>query len=406
MRASSRASGLGVALVLVACVAGPGCGRPPAPVPSVPASSAAPVAQPVSVADATTLVQQFYSLMAGGKAASAAALWTADWQRAHPQAAWAASPPVPPGAVAQIGQVQARPDGTVYVPVTAIVQGPAGRRWADAGYVVGRDAAGRVALLAGGVQAPLAPLDLQSITNPLPGGGSGGEAICGAYGVQWSVQPDRTSGDGMVSTLTITGPDGKAVPPPPIPPFSFGTWPTACGDLLGDGGTELVLTTATSTEGAYRQASVYVVAPNGTRLIGQMASEGEPTYPRPESPDGLYPYVMATSREVDDVGAGPILATSFWAYGGLAYERATDHFPAVLRADRDARLARLKAGEKCSASPPVCEAPDLLLAYYDDRLLGEGESGLKALQALLPKAADRTWLQQQADVVAFRMSLP
>ncbi len=394
--------------VLTLSLAGTACGgATPATSPSSSPSSsstAAAATPPISAADAGAVVQHFVSLAGSGQAAAAAALWSSAWQTAHPVAGWAASPPVPAGASATLGQPQVRSDGTVYVPVTVSVQGPAGRRWAQAGYVVGYDG-NRVVLLAGSMQAPLTPEDLQPDTEPLGHGVSGGEAVCGDFQVQWTVRP-AADGDGMTSTLAITGPDGKAVPAPALPPFSFGTTPTACGDLLGDGGTELVLTTATTTAGAYRQASVYQLSASGARLLGQMASAGDPRAPRPESPDGLYPLVMATTRSIDDVGAGPILATTYWAYGGLAYEKATDKFPGVLQADLDARLARLKAGEGCKTAPPVCEAPDLLLAYYDERLLGQSAKGLAALDALLPTAADRAWLQQQADIVAYRMSIP
>lgn len=349
---------------------------------------------------AYALVEQYLGLAASNQLQAAYRLWASSWQEGHPYAAWAADHPIPPGAQYQVGAPTHQVGyGTWGVPFRIGVSTPAGVRWADGIITVG-GTAGRPALEAGGLAAPAPPVNLQALTTTAADGTESGQADCGGYQVVWSARPGAAPGDGWASHISVTAPDGRPVPMPALAPFSFGSLPTSCGDLFGDGGEELVVTTATTTAGFYRQAAVYRF--NGSAAptpLGGMSSVGSPTEPRPASPDGLYPYLIVTSAEIDVVGATPILAPVYWAFDGTLFRNATADLPEILTADFNARLAALTAGPTCGALP-TCAAPTLLRAYYDEAVLGKAAGALARLQALLP-SGDRAWLAQQAQVVNY-----
>jgi len=394
-----RGRGL-ITLLCAVLTALSGCGRA-----RVPVASAPPAPPPaLTVVQAQTVVQVYFEDIGAGSLDAAYALWPPAWQAAHPIADWRAGPPLPPGAVPEFTSAQSRPAGSVYVGVRAVVTDRAGRRWAEGGFTVG--VVGRRAmLLAGGIRPPLPPEDLQGLAVAAGSGGQVGGADCGADHLTWSVQPDRLAGDGRVSHIAITGPDGHGVPLPALPGFSFGTFPTFCGDLLGDGHTELVLTTATTSAGAYRQASVYALGAAGVRLLGQIPSVGDAAYPRPVAEDGLVPYAIVGLRQIGAIGQAPILAPEIWAPVGDIYVRDTAAFPAALHEDIANLTAASAQWGKCAAGWRACAAPDLLRAYYDYCELGEADAGLKALLALVPHG-EAAWLRAQEAGVRQVLALP
>lgn len=374
--------------------------------PTAAGTSSAQAAPAITAVQAYDAVRSYLELASQGDLADAYDLWAPAWRAQHPYPAWAAAAPVPAGASYEVGASVAAGGGEWSVPFRIGIGTAAGVRWADGTYTVaGADGGAR--LEAGGPAPPAPTLDLQALGVPAGGaGGVSGDADCAGYSVAWSATPGPGPAAGWTSHLSITAPDGKPVPAPALAPFSFGSTPTACGDFFGDGGEEIVITSATTTSGAYRQAFVYRLA--GTSppvLLGQISSVGDPADPRPVSPDGLYPYLMVASAEIDTVAGAPILAPVYWAYDGVLYRNATSELPGILRADLQANLAALAGGAAACHPLPSCAAPDLLGAYYDQEELGEKGSGLPALQALLP-AGDRSWLAGQAAIVDYVVRSP
>ncbi len=366
-----------------------------------PASAAAAA---VTVAQAEQVVRSYFTDMAAGRDSAAAHLWSTTWQRAHPISGWASSPPLPPGVQPEFGGATANGGGTVTLAVRGVAGSPLGPRWATGTFTVGM-AAGSPRLLGGGLQPPSVPLNLQSLAVRGAAGDQTGDAPCGGYTVRWSLRADATAGRGAVSAVAVTAPDGHRLPLPALPGFSFGTVPTFCGDLLGNGGMDLVLTTATTSAHYYRQAVVYALSPTAVRLIGQVPSAQDARYPRPVAEDGLVPYAMVGMHQIDDVGYGPILAPVIWAFSGGIYQRETPAFPDVLRRDIVRRLADPGAWRRCARGFVACASPDLLVAYYDYAKLGEASAGLAHLETLVP-SGERAWLVGQAQVVAMNIALP
>jgi len=358
----------------------------------------------MTAAEAESLVQAYFTAMAAGKDANAAQLWSATWQRANPISGWAAHPPLPPGVQPEFQGTTEGNGGTVTVAVRAVASGPFGSRWATGTFTAGI-VDGSPRLIGGGVHPPVTPQNLQTIATTNPAGDQTGDAQCGPYTVKWSMRADATAGGGAISSVTVTAADGHVVPMPAMPGFSFGTVPTFCGDFLGNGGMDLVLTTATTSAHYYRQAAVYALAENGVQLIGQVPSVEDARYPRPVAEDGLMPYAMVGMREIDDVGYGPILAPVIWAVSGGIYQRETPAFTHVLREDIAQRLADPEAWTHCAQTFAACAGPDLLVAYYDYTNLGDPAAGLSQLDALIP-AGERPWLAGQAHVVDMNLALP
>lgn len=393
--ARSRVAALALGLAVIA-----GCGRLPAP-----QAAGTPAGPSLSAAAAEALVTAFFSDVAKGEDAAAAALWTVAWQQAHPVSGWVANPPLPPGVSPQFQGTQTAGAGERIVSLRAVAtNGALGQRWALGSYTVGL-VSGQPRLLAGGLRPPTVPQDLQGVAVPGAGGAQTGSAACGGYTVSWSMKPHVGPGGGALSTIRVTDSAGKPVALPALPAFSFGTVPTWCGDLLADGGTDLMLTTTTANAHYYRQAVVYALHGDSVSLIGQVSSEQDSAYPRPVAEDGLVPYSLVATLEIDAMGSEPIVAPMIWAPIDGFYQLDTAAYTAVLQQDIVQRLADPAAWTACHQGFTICAAPDLLRAYYDYSLLGQSGPGLTHLESLIP-AGERAWLRQQAQIVSLHIALP
>ncbi len=401
-----RMYGMALAGLMLAGCAASGSARSAA---SLSATSAA--VAPPSAAAAARLIQGYFAAAAAGRWSDAYALWSRTWRRTHPEAAWKASDPLPAGARATVSTAGIHPQaGGLYVPVAVRVRGARSTRTGQAGFiVVARGTSARLA--AGGMLPPPAMTYLQATlagTGPQRGQGN-----CGSYRVRWSVvrgrhAPSAGTFAGDRTTLTITGKGGRRLSPLPLPPFSFGTYPTYCGDLLGHG-TAMVLVSYYNGPGPLRQGEAFVfqLGRRHGHLVGQLPIRGDDLrYPRPQAVGDLYPRVLVTQRTAAYLGGRPVLVPSVWAYAqqgavGL-YGAAAAAYPGPLRADLARRDAELRRALPCHTQLASCAGPALLGAYYDYQVLGEGAKGLKRLQALLP-ASDRSWLRGQAAVIDVRL---
>lgn len=116
-----------------------------------------------------------------------------------------------------------------------------------------------------------------------------GDALCGAYRLHWgtgAVGQVANGGfhfDQRPAQVQVAGPDGVPLSGIAVPGLTLGSFPVACGDLLGDGGQALVLRTDLP-QGGGSQVAVYQLERSGARLIGQMSTVGAPTYPRVVQP--------------------------------------------------------------------------------------------------------------------------
>ena len=346
---------------------------------------------------AVAVVQRFFTLMRSGQLPAARALWTATWRAAHPANGWASEPDLPPGATFAPTEVSSYGGGQTYVAGRVMAPGPYGTEWGPAGYVV-RDVGGILLIDNGGLQGPAPLTDLQSLAVHGPWGQQSGSAACGPYRVQWTAVVGGAT-PGQRTTLRITDAQGAALPPLPLMPLTFGTTPTWCGDMLGDGGTDLVVTAAfTGSAAGERQASIFRLEPGGARLLGQVTSWGDNAYPRPAAVDRMYPYEMLSSMQIGTVGTRPLLLHPIWAYVGLDYQPETQAFPDYLRRDLDAQLQVIRSAPPCASGTVPCLASTYVRAFYDGWELKGAATVLAELDALLPPS-QRAWMAQQATAV-------
>lgn len=361
------------------------------------------VTQLVTPAEAEATVQAYFQDMDAGKYTAAASLWSAAWRASHPVAGWTSNPPLPPGVQPQFAGYIAKAD-SVTLAVRAVASGPLGVRWGTGQFTVA--AVHGAPILTGGAIGPSAtPEDLQALARNDSAGNQTGDATCGTYQVRWSMRPGAAGGGGALSAVSVTAADGTALNLPAMAGFSFGTVPTFCGDFLGNGGEELMLTMATTSAHYYRQSFVYALGRTRAHLIGQVPSVEDARYPRPVAEDGLMPYAIVGMRQIDDVGSGPILAPVIWAVAGGVYQRETAAFPDVLREDLASRLAGAAGWSHCVQPFAACAGRSLLLAYYDFENLGEASKGLSQLQGLVPPT-ERAWVAQQAGIVEMNVARP
>ena len=351
------------------------------------------------------LVNHFVQLLAAGHASAAWGLWSPAWQAAHPEAAWAGAPPLPGGARLSDVTTVPYPNGETYVRGTITAPGPYGPQWSPAGFLVGTSG-GRLQLLDGGLAGPTPLTDLQSQAVHLSKTKQQGQASCGPYTVTWTALRARTPG--QWTQLTVTAPGGKALPALPLAPLAFSTYPTWCGDMLGDGSTELIITSAfTGAPSGEQQASIFELEPAGYRLLGQVTAWGDPAYPRPVAVNDMYPYQVLSSMVLDTVGSsGPVIAHPVWADTGLDFQPETQAFPAFLTGELRTALAGIAKAPTCRASgPPPCAAANYVLGYYDAWDLGEAPAILSQLDTTLPPA-DRSWMAAQAAMVREAVGTP
>ena len=377
-----------------------GCGRagsvPVAPVPRPPL---------VTVADAQTVVRVYFADLRRGHPHAAYALWSAAWRSTHPYGPWRAGPPLPAGAQVRFRATKGGHGANgAHVAVQAVVTQGGLTRWAAGTFTVGV-VAGRAVLTGGGLQAAPAVQNLQALATRDGHNAQSGAATCGAFRVRWSVRFGVTAGGGARSHVRVATAAGAPVSLPALPAFSFGTLPTYCGDLLGTGGMDLVLTTATTTAGDYHQAAVLSLGASGARLIGQVPSVGTPSLPRPEAVGGLVPLAIEATRLVDVVGGASVLAPEFWGASGGSYALDSAAFPAALAADAARRLSRARASTHCTRGWKACVGARLLRAYADDVSAGTGPARLPGLLALAPPQ-DAAWLRGQAGFVAVAVRRP
>ncbi len=351
------------------------------------------------------LVNRYVQLLAAGHPSAAWALWSSAWQAAHPEAAWAAVPALPAGSRLSDVSTVPYPNGQTYVSARITAPGPYGQEWGPAGFVVGTSNRG-LRLLAGGLSGPTPLTDLQAQAIHLSKIKQQGQAACGPYTVQWTGERGPTPG--QWTQLTVTGPGGKALPPLPLPPLTFSTYPTWCGDMLGNGSTELIVTAAfTGAPTGEQQASIFELQPDGFQLLGQVTAWGDASYPKPEAVNGMYPYEVLSAMTLDTIGPGrPVIAHPVWADTGLDFQPETQAFPGYLAQQLSGELATIAHAPACkSAGPPPCTGVDAVLAYYFAWDLRQGPPVLAQLDALLPPA-DRTWMADQASMVREAIGTP
>lgn len=395
-----RAGGGWLAALGVGAWLAAGCGRAA----SVPVAPVAP-APVVTVADARTVVRVYFADLRRGHPHAAYALWSAAWRSSHPYGPWRAGPPLPPGAHVRFrATTGGHAAGGAQVAVRAVVAQGGLTRWAVGTFTVGA-VAGRAVLTGGGLQAPAAVRDLQALATRDGQRAQSGVATCGRFRVRWSVRFGVTAGGGARSHIRVATAAGAPVSLPAVPAFSFGTLPTYCGDLLGNGGMDLVLTTATTTAGDYHQAAILSLGAAGARLVGQVPSVGSPSLPRPEAVGGLLPMAIEATRLVDVVGGASVLAPEFWGPSGGSYRLDTAAFPAALAADAARQVGVARASAHCTQGWQACVGARLLRAYADDVSAGTGPAGLAGLLALAPPH-DAAWLRGQAEVVAAAVRRP
>lgn len=354
---------------------------------------------------AVGLVNRYVQLLAAGHASAGWALWAPAWQATHPEAAWAAVPPLPAGAQLSDVSIARYPNGETYVSGRVTAPGPYGPEWSPAGFVVG-SAGGSLRLMAGGLSGPTPLTNLQAQAVHLSPTKQQGHAACGPYTVQWTAERGPTPG--QWTQLSITGPAGKVLPPLPLPPLTFSTYPTWCGDMLGNGSTELILTAAfTGAATGEQQASVFELQPDGFQLLGQVTAWANPAYPKPEAVNGMYPYEVMSSMVLDVIGSHQeVITHPVWADTGLDFQPETQAFPQYLQQQLTAQLAAIAHAPACTSSgPPPCAGSDYVLAYYFAWDLRQGPSVLAKLDALLPPA-ERSWMAAQASMVREAIGAP
>lgn len=377
-------------------------GQTTAPTASAPPQTTAaslPTTGPIAV------VNRYVHLVSEGHLAAAWALWSPAWQATHPEPTWAAAPPLPGGSTLSQATAVPYPHGETYVRARVTAPGPYGLQWSPAGFIVAPEG-GALRIAAGGLSGPPPLTDLQALATHPTKTAQAGQATCGPYTVTWTAE--RGPKPGQWTHLTVTGPTGRALPPLPLAPLAFSTYPTWCGDMFGNGGTELMVTSAfTGAPSGEQQASIFALRPDGYQLLGQVTAWGDPGYPRPEAVNGMYPYEVLSAMVLDPSGAGaPVMVHPVWADTGLDFQPETQAFPGFLARKLRAALeaATAAAGCKPSGSRP-CGAADDVRAYYFAWDLGEAPTVLAALQAQLP-FPDRAWLAQQAALVREAVGSP
>lgn len=373
------------------------------------AGSSVATGAPVATTGPIGLVDRFVTLLGAGHSTQAWQLWSPAWQATHPESAWAANPPVPFAATFSAPTVTAYPDGHTLVQGKVTVPGPYGTQWSPAGFVVGT-VGGSLRILAGGMTGPTPLVNMQSQVVRVSSVEQQGNVVCGPYTVRWTASSGYTPA--QRTQVSITGPGGKALPPIPLAPLTFGTYPTWCGDMTGNGSTDLMITAvdngAPGSLYLEQQASIYELKPTGYSLLGQVTAWADPSYPKPVAVNGMYPYEVLGSMVVDHIGPKntPVLIHPVWANTGIDFEAESQAFPAYLRQELAADLAAITGAPTCtlSGSPP-CQADNFVLAYYAAWDLREGPAVLAQLDALLPPA-DRGWMAAQASWVRSQIGTP
>ncbi len=149
---------------------------------------------------------------------------------------------------------------------------------------------------------------------------AGGQLRCGSDVVRWrvgSVQAQKNDGFTFAarpSSLKVDGPSGQPLTGIDLPGLSQGTYPVACGDLGGDGGTALVLRTLLSAHHGSSDLAVYRLGATQASLIGQMVSAPAGGYPRLTQPQPYAPYTITVATQ-----SGGKVVPQVWTFSGGRY---------------------------------------------------------------------------------------
>jgi LPXTG-site transpeptidase (sortase) family protein len=214
---------------------------------------------------AENVVLRFEGDLAAGRWTEAAALLSPAL-RAQLGAADLAAQGAPVRAAVQ----EAWTRGSGGVEVLARLQLPEAGARATVGFVV---SGGAIRSIRPVGSAPL--VRVPPVTLAAPADAASGQILCGPDRVAWSVGPVGTAADDgfrfqqRASALQLSDAAGRALPGVEVPGLAMGTVPVACGDLLGDGGDELVVRTALGEPGV-AQVAVYRLDAAGAELIGEM----------------------------------------------------------------------------------------------------------------------------------------
>lgn len=360
----------------------------------------------VSTQAAEATVARFYADLAARDWTGAQALWSSAWKGNHSVSSLQAAPP--PFQEVRVQDAWDLGNGTAAVRVSAMA--PNATAPVVTAYTVGASPSGPVLLSS----APVTLGPPQTIAQSAPSTflvGNAGTATCGPYKVQWKVDPytfqknDSFTLKVRNGSIAITGPDGNPVTGVSEPALTEGTYPVACGDLLGDGGEALVTRTVISHTWEQSQINIYSLGNNQATLVGSFDSDGGDSYPRwtsynPTRPDGI---VVGLTINEDDAGDGYIFGPQLWVFQGGTFQPAKAQATSLLQKDLATELTRAKGQAGCPATvslPAVsCPFASTLVAYYDALELGQANSELPVLLQLLP-AAQRTMFQKDIGEVA------
>ncbi len=366
----------------------------------------------VTVSSAKNLVTKYYGRIAAGEWAQAYAMWSTSWRSSHTQASLEQS--APPTQGFQIDDAWAPVGGPVTVVVSSKSTGSPVPLVTS--YTVGTSTSGAVlqsstAVTLGAPQtiAMDAPTTFQS--------GASGSTQCGLYKVQWAVSPysfQSNNGDTFkvrTSTIQVDGPGGTVLSGINSPALTLGTYPLACGDILGNGAMDLLTRTELCStrlcalgepEDTTDQISIYELGTTQASLVGQFYASGGDAYPQWLALAPTQPDAMLVDAEVFSVGERAVYGPAVWMFSAGSFQQVSTLAATVFQQDLQSELQRVQGPETCPATEMLgsvsCPFAAALVAYYDALNLGEGSTELPVIESLLSPSLHAMFLQDVAAV--------
>lgn len=365
-----------------------------------------------TVSAAKNLVTRYYGLLADGDWAQAYAMWSNAWRSSHTQAALEKS--APPTQGFQIDDAWAAVGGPATVVVSTENAGSS--QPVVTAYTVGSSTHGAVLQSSTGVTlgtpqilATDAPTTFQT--------GTSGSAQCGLYKVQWTVSPysfQSNNGDTFkvrTSTIAVDGPSGAALSGINAPALTLGTYPLACGDILGNGSMDLLTRTELCStrlcalqepEDTTDQLSVYELGPTSASLVGQFYADGGDAFPQWLSLAPTQPDAMLVDTQIFSAGQRSVYGPAVWMFTAGSFQPVRTPAAHVFTQDLQAEIPRVQGKESCPAAETLgsvsCPFAAALVAYYDALNLGTEAAELPVLEGMLSPSLHMVFLRDAAAV--------